>query len=106
MKIEQNKKRKRKREKGKKEEIIIVVVAPRRRAMTQLGRVTFSPGTTSGVGSAEVSLWVSLREKERIYLILIRRQKGREVRKIKHAYLYLYIYIYLYYIINAHVKKI
>ena len=34
--------------KGKK---IIVVMASRRRAMKELGRVTFSPDTTSGGGS-------------------------------------------------------
>ena len=56
MKIEQNEKRKRKREKGKKEQKIIVVMASRRRAMKELGRVTFSPETTSGGGSPLVSL--------------------------------------------------
>ena len=55
MKIEQNEKRKRKREKGKKEEKIIVVMASRRRAMKDLGRVTFSPDTTSGGGASRAS---------------------------------------------------
>ena len=39
--------------KGKK---IIVVMASRRRAMKELGRVKFSPDTTSGAGSPLVSL--------------------------------------------------
>ena len=39
--------------KGKK---FIVVMASRRRAMKELGRVTFSPDTTSGGGSPLVSL--------------------------------------------------
>ena len=43
---------------GKK---IIVVMASRRRAMKELGRVTFSPDTTSGGGSPLVSL-----ERERL----------------------------------------
>ena len=61
--------------KGKKEEKIIVVMASRRRAMKELGRVTFSPDTTSGGGSPRVSLR-GLPEREReIHLNLIRRQK-------------------------------
>ncbi len=43
--------RKRKREQKRKGEEIIVVTASRRRAMKELGRVTFSPDTTSGGGS-------------------------------------------------------
>ncbi len=39
--------------KGKK---IIVVMASRRRAMKELGRVAFSPDTTSGGGSPRASL--------------------------------------------------
>ena len=86
MKIEQNEKRQRKREKGKKEEKIIVVMASRRRAMKELGRVTFSPDTTSGVAHSGSLLGVSLREREREgeKKIIIKRQKGREVSKIKH----------------------
>ncbi len=38
------------------EEKIIGVMASRRRAMKELGRVTFSPDTTSGGGSPRVSL--------------------------------------------------
>ena len=75
MKIEQNEKRKRKREKGKKEEKIIVVMASRRRAMKELGRVTFSPDTTSGGGSPRVSLRGLPKRERKIYLNLIRRQK-------------------------------
>ena len=75
MKIEQNEQRKRKREKGNIDEKIIVVMASRRRAMKELGRVTFSPDTTSGGGSPRVSLrGLPEREKEN-YLNLIRRQK-------------------------------
>ena len=64
MKIEQNEKRKRKREKGKKEENIIVVMASWRRAMKELGRVTFSPDTMSGGGSPQISLRGLPRENE------------------------------------------
>ena len=69
MKIEQ------KREKGKKEEKIIVVMASRRRAMKELGRVTFSPDTTSRGGSPRVSLKGLPKRERKIYLNLIRRQK-------------------------------
>ena len=68
MNIEQNEKRKRKGEKGKKEEKIIVVMASRRRAMKELGRVTFSPDTTSGGGSLRVSLrGLPKRERKNIF---------------------------------------
>ena len=65
MKIEGSEKRKKKREKGKNKEKIIVVMASRRRAMKELGRVTFSPDTTSGGGSPRASLErrVSLERK-------------------------------------------
>ncbi len=59
MKIERKAKTKKE---GKK---IIVVMASRQRAMKELGRVTFSPGTTSGGGSPLVSL-----EKEIILLFM------------------------------------
>ena len=39
-----------------REKKIIVVMASRRRAMKELGRVTFSPDTTSDGGSPLVSL--------------------------------------------------
>ncbi len=39
----------------RKGEKIIVVMASRRRAMKELGRVTFSPDTTSGGGSPRAS---------------------------------------------------
>ena len=55
-----------KKERRKKDRKIIAVMASRRRAMTELGRVTFSPDTTSGPGSP---LGVSLREKEKFILI-------------------------------------
>ena len=51
MKIEECAKRNRKRGE-KRKETIIVVMASRRKAMKELGRVTFSPDTTSGGGSA------------------------------------------------------
>jgi hypothetical protein len=54
MKIEQNEQRKRKREKRKNEGKIIVVMASRRRAMKELGRVTFS----CPLGSSNVLLSV------------------------------------------------
>ena len=50
------KKKAKKKERRKKERKIIVVMASRRRAMKELGRVTFSPDTTSGGGSPLVSL--------------------------------------------------
>ncbi len=43
-------------EQKRKGEEIIVVTASRRRAMKELGRVTFSPDTTSGGGSPRDSL--------------------------------------------------
>ena len=43
-------------EQKRKGEEIIVVTASRRRAMKELGRVTFSLDTTSGGGSPRVSL--------------------------------------------------
>ena len=51
-------------ERGKTEEKIIGVMASRRRAMTELGRVTFSPDTTSGGGTPRASLR-GLPERER-----------------------------------------
>ena len=45
-----------------------VVMASRRRAMKELGRVTFSPDTTSGGGSPRVSLrGLPKRKREFIY---------------------------------------
>ncbi len=78
-------------EKNRKEQII-VVMASLRRDIKELGRVTFSPDTTSGGGSPRVSLWGLPQRERKMYLILIRRQKGREVRKIKtHIYISIYI---------------
>jgi hypothetical protein len=65
----------RKSEKGTKEEKIIVLLSSRRRAMKELGRVTFSPDTTSGGGSPRVSLRSLPKRERNIYLNLIRRQK-------------------------------
>ena len=65
MKNEKNEKRKRKREKGKKEEKIIVVMASRRRAIKELGRVTFSLTPRPVVAHPGSLLGVSLREKEK-----------------------------------------
>ena len=75
MKVEQKEKRKRKRDKGKNEEHIIAVMASRRRAMKELGRVTFSLDTTSGGGSPRVSLRGLPKREREIYLNLMRRQK-------------------------------
>ena len=55
-------------EQKRKGEKIIVVTASRRRAMKELGRVTFSPDTTSGGGSPRVSLrGLPKRERKNIY---------------------------------------
>ena len=50
---------------GGKEEKIIAVMASRRRAVTELGRVTFSPDTRPVVAHPGSPLGVSLREKEK-----------------------------------------
>ena len=65
--------------KGKK---IIVVMASRRRAMKELGRVTFSPDTTSGGGSPLVSL-------EREIILLNMKMKKRGIVKNDKKYTYL-----------------
>ena len=72
---------KKKEGKGKKEEKIIVVMASRRRAMMELGRVTFSPDTTSGGGSPRVSLR-GLPKREREHYLKFNKTT-EEVRKIK-----------------------
>ena len=51
------------------------------------GQGHISPDTASGGGSPRVSLRGLPKREREIYLILIRRQKGREVRKIKHTYI-------------------
>ncbi len=79
MKIEESAERKRKRGEKRKENTI-VVMAFRLRAMKEQGRVTFSHDTTPGGGSPRISLR-DLPKRERKYLILIRRQKGRELKK-------------------------
>ena len=72
---------------------IIVVMASRRRAMKELGRVTFSPDTTSSGGSPRVSLRglrIPEREKERILLNFYKTTERREVRKnIENTHIYL-----------------
>ena len=66
MNIEESAKRNRKRGEKRKEKII-VVMASRRRAIKELGRVTFSPYTTSGGGSPLVSLEREIeRDRERL----------------------------------------
>jgi hypothetical protein len=60
--------RQRKREIRKNEANIIVVMASRRRAVKELGRVTFSPDTTSGGGSPRASLRGLPKREERIFL--------------------------------------
>ncbi len=63
----------------RKGEKIIVVMASRRRAMKELGRVTFSPDTTSAGGSPRDSLWrVSLERK--IVLLNMKCKKGKIVK--------------------------
>ncbi len=79
-------------EKGKQEKRkqIIVVMASQRRAIMKLGRVTFSPETTSGEGPPRFSRR-GLPKRERDYMrkkefneiFYIRPHKGREVRNIK-----------------------
>ena len=84
------------KERGKKErrkKKFIVVMASRRRAMKELGRVTFSPDTTSSGGSPRVSLRglrIPEREKERILLNFYKTTERREVRKnIENTHIYL-----------------
>ena len=71
MKREQNEKAKKKEGIGKKRKKIIVVMASRRRAMKELGRVTFSPDATCGGGSPRASLRdLPKREREKHTLII------------------------------------
>ncbi len=60
------------------EEKSIVVMASRRRAMKELGRVTFSPDTTSCGGSPRVSLRDLPKRERKNYLILIRQQQDEK----------------------------
>ena len=71
------------------EEKIIGVMASRRRAMTELGRVTFSPDTTSGGGSPRVSLRGLPKSKC--------NKTTEEVRKIKIQHTYT---------VNEHARRI
>ena len=73
---------------------IIVVMASRRRAMKELGRVTFSPDTTPVVahpGSLR-GLSGSQREKERILLNVYKTTERREVRKNIKTLIYIFIW--------------
>ncbi len=88
---------KREKERGEKErrkKKIIVVMASRRRAMKELGRVTFSPDTTSGGGSPRVSLRDLPKRKRNIFKINKTTEEVRKI-KIKHTYT-----------MNAHAKTI
>jgi len=84
MNIEKNKKRKRKRENRKKKAKIIVVMASWRRAMKKLGRSHFPLAPRPVVAHPGSLRGLPKRDRE-FYLIFIRQQKGREVRKIKHT---------------------
>ena len=57
---------------------VIVVMASRRRAMKELGRVTFSPDTTSGGGSPRGPLEDSLRGKD---ILHINNRKNKEEKE-------------------------
>ncbi len=65
----------------RKGEEIIVVTASRRRAMKKLGRVTFSPDTTSGGGSPRASLGRRVSPERKIVLINMKRKKGENREK-------------------------
>ncbi len=73
---------KRKREKGKKEKKIIFAMASRRRAMKELGRVTFSPDTTSSGGSPRDSL----RSLPKKLLHLNSRRGSEKILNKTHIY--------------------
>ena len=60
---------------------IIVVMASRRRAMKELGRVTFSPDTTSGGGSPRASLGRRVSLERKIVLIKHEKKKRRKIVK-------------------------
>ena len=63
-----------------REKKIIVVTASRRRAMKELGRVTFSPDTTSGGGSPRASLERKVSLERKIVLLNMKRKKGKIVK--------------------------
>ena len=67
-------------EQKRKGEEIIVVTASRRRAMKELGRVTFSPDTTSGGGSPRASLERRVSLERKIVLLNMKRKKGKIVK--------------------------
>ena len=63
-------------EQKRKGEKIIVVTASRRRAMKELGRVTFSPDTTSGGGSPRASLERKVSLERKIVLLTMKRKRA------------------------------
>ena len=67
-------------EQKRKGEKIIVVTASRRRAMKELGRVTFSPDTTSGGDSPRASLERKVSLERKIVLLNMKRKKGKIVK--------------------------
>ncbi len=69
-------------EQKRKGEEIIVVTASRRRAMKELGRVTFSPETKSGGGSPRASIGSKVYLERKIVLINIKRKKEKNDEKI------------------------
>ncbi len=64
-------------EQNRKGEEIIVVTASRRGAMKELGRVTFSPDTTSGGGSPQAPLGRRVFLERKIVLLNMKRTKGK-----------------------------
>ena len=70
------------KERGEKQkEKIIVVMASRRRAMKELGRVTFSPDTTSGGGSPRASLERRVSLERNLVLLYEKKEMGEKIVK-------------------------
>ena len=55
--------------------------------MKELGRVTFSPDTASGGGSPGLSEGSPQGREKNLFNFLYDDLEGKEVRKIKHAYI-------------------
>jgi len=70
-------------EQKSKGEEIMVVMASRRRAMKELGRVTFSPDTTSGGGSPRASLGRRVSLERKIVLLNMKRKKREKKKREK-----------------------
>ena len=70
-------------EQKRKGEEIIVVMASRRRAMKELGRVTFPPDTTSGGGSPRASLERRVSLERKIVFLNMKRKKEKIVKNDK-----------------------